>query len=79
MSHYAARCIKAGSREGDTVLDPFGGAGTVGLVADSLGRDAVLIELNPSYAEMATHRIVDDAPLFAAIPPAPVPTGEEMK
>jgi DNA modification methylase len=39
------------------VLDPFGGAGTVGLVAESLGLDATLIELNPDYAEMARNRI----------------------
>ncbi len=49
-----------------TVLDPFGGAGTTGLVADRLQRDAVLIELNPSYADMARKRIVGDAPLFVA-------------
>lgn len=42
-------CIKAGCPAGGTVLDPFGGAGTTGLVADRLGRDAVLIELNPEY------------------------------
>ncbi len=57
-------CILAGSRRGDTVLDPFGGAGTTGLVADRLGRDATLIELNPAYAKMARARIHDDAPLF---------------
>ena len=44
------------------VLDPFGGAGTVGLVASRLGRDAILIELNPEYAEMAERRIHEDAP-----------------
>jgi DNA modification methylase len=49
------------------VLDPFGGAGTTGLVADQLGRDATLIELNPSYAAMARARIADDAPLFAEV------------
>jgi DNA modification methylase len=59
-------CIKAGSRPGDTVIDPFGGAGTTGLVADRLGRDAVLIELNPEYAEMARQRIKQDAPLLTA-------------
>ena len=48
------------------VLDPFGGAGTTGLVADRLGRDAILCELNPTYAEMARRRITDDAPLFTA-------------
>jgi hypothetical protein len=50
-----------------TVLDPFGGAGTTGLVADRLGRNAILIELNPDYAQMARHRIIDDAPLFASV------------
>ena len=50
-----------------TVLDPFGGAGTVGLVADRLGRDAILIELNPDYADMARERIRADAPLFADV------------
>lgn len=49
------------------VLDPFGGAGTTGLVADRLGRDAVLIELNEAYAVMARNRIVADAPLFAEV------------
>lgn len=41
----------------DMVLDPFGGAGTTGLVARNLGRSATLIELNPDYAEMARRRI----------------------
>jgi DNA modification methylase len=60
-------CIKAGCPEGGTVLDPFGGAGTTGLVADRLGRDAILIELNPEYADMAERRIKSDAGMFAAI------------
>ena len=57
-------CIKAGCPASGTVLDPFAGSGTVGLVADRLGRDAVLIEINPEYAEMARGRIVGDAPLL---------------
>ena len=60
-------CILAGCPEGGTVLDPFGGAGTTGLVADRHGRDAILIELNPEYAEMARRRIFNDAPLFAEV------------
>lgn len=60
-------CILAGCPEGGTVLDPFGGAGTTGLVADRLQRDAVLIELNPEYAAMAERRIRGDAPLFAQV------------
>lgn len=47
-----------------TVLDPFAGAGTTGLVALKLGRDFVGVELNPDYAEMARKRIYQDAPLF---------------
>jgi DNA modification methylase len=57
-------CILAGCPEGGTVLDPFAGAGTVGLVASRLQRSFVGIEINPEYAEMARRRIHDDAPLF---------------
>lgn len=60
-------CILAGCPVGGTVLDPFGGAGTTGLVSDRLQRDAILIELNPTYADMARSRIASDAPLFAEI------------
>jgi DNA modification methylase len=60
-------CIKAGCPEGGTVLDPFGGAGTTGLVADRLKRHAILIELNPEYAEMARRRIAEDAGMFADV------------
>jgi DNA modification methylase len=60
-------CILAGCPVGGTVLDPFFGAGTTGLVADRLGRDCIGIELNPAYAAMAKRRIEDDAPLFAEI------------
>jgi DNA modification methylase len=60
----AQRCIRAGSRVSDTVLDPFGGAGTTGLAAVGLARNAILIELNPEYAAMAERRI-NDTPLFA--------------
>lgn len=58
-------CVLAGCPEGGTVLDPFGGAGTTGIVSDRLQRNAVLIELNPEYAAMARRRIDADAPLFA--------------
>lgn len=49
-------CILAGTRPGDTVLDPFGGSGTTGQVALEHGRQAILIELNPKYAEIAERR-----------------------
>ena len=51
------------------VLDPFGGAGTTGLVADREQRSSILIELNPAYVEMARRRISGDAPLFAEVLP----------
>ncbi|RVL38054.1 site-specific DNA-methyltransferase [Sinorhizobium meliloti] len=54
-------CVLAGCPTGGTVLDPFGGAGTTGLVAKQHGRNAVLCELNPEYAEMARGRI--DTPI----------------
>lgn len=60
-------CILAGCPKNGTVLDPFGGAGTTGLVADRLGRDAILIELNPEYAEIARKRIEGDSPMFAQV------------
>ena len=47
----ARRCILAGSRPGDLVLDPFAGSGTVGEVARSLGRSAVLVEASERYVE----------------------------
>jgi hypothetical protein len=73
ISHFATfptelarRCILAGSAKGDTVLDPFFGAGTVGLVAESLGRKWIGIELSSVYAEMARRRINSLAPLFVS-------------
>lgn len=63
----AERCILAGCPVGGTVLDPFGGAGTTALVAERHGRDSVLIELNPEYADITRRRLVVDAGLFACI------------
>lgn len=53
----ARRCILLGSRDGDTVLDPFSGSGTTGVVAQELGRSAILIELNPEYSKISKERI----------------------
>ena len=59
-------CIKAGSKPGDLVLDPFTGSGTVAVVALRHGRAFVGCELNPAYVEIAKARITSDAPLFNA-------------
>jgi len=55
----ARRCISLGSRYRDIVLDPFGGSGTTGAVAQEEGRSAVLIELNPEYNKIARKRVKD--------------------
>ena len=60
-------CIKAGCPKGGTVLDPFFGAGTTGLVADRLGRNCIGIELNPQFTAMAARRVEADSPLFAQV------------
>lgn len=52
----ASRCILLGSREGDLVLDPFGGSGTTGIAAHALNREALLIEINPAYAKSSEER-----------------------
>lgn len=49
--------ILAGSREGDTVLDPFTGSGTTGYVCKKLGRNFLGTELNPEYVALAKDRI----------------------
>ena len=50
-------CVLAGCPLGGTILDPFFGAGTTGLVAKRLGRHCVGVELNDEYAELARGRI----------------------
>ena len=50
-------CVLAGCPEGGTVLDPFGGSGTTGIVAAQHNRNAVLLELNQEYIDLAKARI----------------------
>lgn len=50
------RCILSSTRPGDVVLDPFGGSGTTGAVALELGREFILLEINPAYASLAETR-----------------------
>lgn len=53
-------CIKAGTKEGGIVLDPFMGSGTTGIVARKLNRNFVGTELNPEYQKMAERRIFNE-------------------
>jgi len=57
-------CIKAGCPENGTILDPFGGSGTTGIVAALNNRNAILIELNPEYIKIAEDRIEKELGLF---------------
>lgn len=60
----ARRCILLGSSEENIILDPFGGSGTTGVVANELHRQAIIMELNPTYAEMALSRSLSIQPQF---------------
>ena len=68
-------CILAGSKVGDTILDPFAGAGTTLLVAVRHGRKAIGCELNPDYVALASDRIYQDNPLLQGTPFAYGTTG----
>lgn len=57
----AERCIAIGSAVGDHVLDPFGGSGTTGKVAQRLGRIPTMIELNQKYESLITDRTAQTA------------------
>jgi len=51
------KILKCSCPKGGTVLDPFFGAGTVGLVAEQMDLNWIGIEINPEYAEIAKKRI----------------------
>jgi len=55
-------CIKAGSQEGDLILDPFMGSGTTAMVAKSLGRDYIGCELHEDYGSLIQKRVQDYVP-----------------
>lgn len=63
----ARRCVAAGCPVGGTVLDPFFGAGTVGLVAAKSSRSSIGVEINPEYAQMAAQRIRDGAGILTTV------------
>ena len=60
-------CILAGCPEGGMVLDPFGGSGTTGLVANRNNRNAIVCELNPDYVQICENRISEETPLFNSV------------
>ena len=58
---------KTDETKAGTVLDPFAGSGTTGIVAVGHNRNAVLCELNEEYIELAKKRIREDAGMFVSI------------
>ena len=58
-------CILAGSRPGDTVLDPFNGSGTTGAVSIKHGRNYIGCELNPDYIELTKKRLAQVQPTLS--------------
>lgn len=60
-------CTCGGEPVAATVLDPFAGSGTTLAVAQSLGRNSIGIELNPSYIELAHRRILAEQPALFGI------------
>jgi len=60
-------CILAGSKEGDSILDPFSGSGTTGEVALLNSRNFIGLEVNPDYAEISRNRLLDSVGLFGEI------------
>lgn len=87
MAHFATfpseiprRCIKAGSRPGDIVLEPFAGSGTTGMVAIEQGRRAILVELNEAYLPIISKRLKAEQPvMFAPEPVAATPIQATME
>ncbi len=64
---YGSVCLGIEAALLDTVLDPFGGAGTTALAANRISRHAAIIELNPEYAALAKARIVQDGQMLANV------------
>lgn len=62
----AERCVLAGSRIGDEVLDPFLGSGTTGMVAERNGRRWFGVELQPDYEPIIRQRTAQAGLLVAA-------------
>lgn len=51
------RCIKLGTNEGDTILDPFAGSGTTGVACKNTNRNYILIEKEPEYIDIINKRL----------------------
>jgi DNA modification methylase len=50
-------CIKAASKKGQIILDPFAGSGTTGIIARELGRKSILLEISEEYVKLINQRL----------------------
>lgn len=67
----ARRCIVAGCKPGGTVMDPFSGSGTTGLVAQNNGRKYVGVDLSADYLKLSLETRLQNAALDFGVVPAP--------
>jgi DNA modification methylase len=61
----AQTCIKAGSEEGDWILDPFSGAATTGVAALGLERNYIGVELNSEFRDISLNRLNEIDPIYS--------------
>jgi site-specific DNA-methyltransferase (cytosine-N4-specific) len=64
----AQRCVLAGCRPGGTVLDPFAGSCTTGMVANRAGRAFVGIDLRADYLDLALRTRLAQGALLEEVP-----------
>jgi len=55
------RVIESSSNEGDTILDPFNGSGTTGVIAKQLKRKYIGIDMNKEYLDLTIKRIKSES------------------
>jgi len=76
-TELARRCIVAGTKKGDVVLDPFAGTGTVASVAEHHGRRHIGFDLGGAYTDLANRRIAAEHERLGEVRPAFAKAGQQ--